>query len=149
LRIAEGHHQSDAMSFVDWPRLHEQWAAEVGGEIPWHGKVQDHGDICVIEDDGTLVKNINGVNVVDWVRAYKLFRTTHPDIYDFVTFFTDSDNGMPSQGGSSWYRFVFNDTKGIGFSSTFNQRPQYNSNRLQGIMFLNQGHFHVWRYVML
>ncbi len=148
LGFAEGHQHSDDMSFVDWPRLHEQWEAEADGEIAWHGRVQNFGDVCVIEDDGTLVKTIGGQQVVDFVRAYKLFRTTHPDIYDFVTFFTDSAHGMPPQGGSSWYRFVHNDTQGIGFGN-FNQRPSYESNVLQGIMFLNEGHFGVWRYVML
>lgn len=148
LGFIEGHQHSDDMFFIDWPRLHEQWTAEAGGEIAWHGKVQDRGDICMIEDDGTLVKTIGGNQVVDYVRAYKLFRTTHPDIYDFVTFFTDSDHGMPPQGGSSWYRFVFNDTEGIGFGP-FNQRAAYGSGVLQGIMFLNQGHFSNWRYVML
>ncbi len=148
LGVMEGHDHSTDMSFIDWPRLHEQRLAEAGGEIPWHGKVQDRGDVCMIEDDGTLIQTVGGQPVVDWVRAYKLFRTTHPDIYDFVTFITDSDNGMPPQGGSSWYRFVFNDIQGIGLGN-FNQRPSYGSDALQGIMFLNQGHFNVWRYVML
>lgn len=148
LGFVEGHQHSDDMFFIDWARLHEQWTAEAGGEIAWHGKVQDRGDMCMIEDDGTIVKTINGQQVVDFARAYSLFRTTHPDIYDFVTFFTDSDHGMPPQGGSSWYRSVFNDTQGIGFGP-FNQRATYGSNVLQGIMFLNQGHFSNWRYVML
>lgn len=149
LGFVEGHWHSDDMSFIDYPRLHEQWIAEAGGEIAWHGRVQDRGDVCMIEDDGTLIRTIGGQQVVDWVRAYKLFRTTHPDIYDFVTFFTDSAHGMPPQGGSSWYRFVFNDTRGIGFSPTFNERAAYGSSVLQGIMFLNQGHFSNWRYVVL
>ncbi len=161
--FSESHQHSDDMSFVAWERLHEQWMAESGsemaesgsemaeggGEIAWHGNVQDFGDVCVIEDDGTLVKTVGGTQVVDFVRAYELFRTTHPDIYDFVTFFTDSDHGMPPQGGSSWYRFIFNDTQGIGFSPTWNLRPDYGSDVLQGIIFFNQGHFPDWRYVML
>ena len=102
----------------------------------------------MIQDDGTLIKTVNGQPVVDYVRAYQLFRTTHADIFDFVTFFTDTANGMPAQGGSSWYRFVFNDTQGIGFG-LFDQRAGYGSYVLQGIMFLNQGHFNLWRYVML
>jgi hypothetical protein len=149
LGFADSHQHSDDMSFVDWGRLHEQWMAEAGGEeIAWHGKVQAFGDVCVIEDDGTLVQTINGQQVVDFVRAYKLFRTLEPDIYDFVTFFTDSASGMPPQGGSSWYRFVHNDAQGIGLGN-FNYRPSYSSNKLQGIMFLNHGHFPLWRYVML
>ena len=148
LGFVEGHQHSDDMSSVDWPRLHELRLDEAGGDLAWHGKVQDFGDVCVIEDDGTLVQTINGQQVVDFTQAYKLFRATHPDIYDFVTFFTDTASGMPPQGGSSWYRFVFNDTQGIGFGN-FNQRASYGSNVLQGILFLNQGHFPFWRYVML
>ncbi len=148
LGFTESHQNSDDMSFVDWERLHEQWNVEAGGSVAWHGKVQAFGDVCVIEDDGTLVKTINGQQVVDYVRAYKLFRTLQPDIYDFMTFFTDSASGMPPQGGSSWYRFVHNATQGIGLGN-FNYRGPYGSNKLQGIMFLNQGHFPLWRYVML
>lgn len=148
LGVVEGHHHSDAMSFVDWPRLHDQWQAEQPQSVAWHGTVQVHGDVCVVEDDGSLTKTVGGQQVVDWVQAYKLFRTTHPDIYDFVTFVTDSDNGMPPQGGSSWYRFVFNDTEGIGFGP-FDQRASYGSDTLQGVIFMNQGHFGAWRYVML
>ncbi|MGH2604104.1 MAG: hypothetical protein ACRDJ9_32550, partial [Dehalococcoidia bacterium] len=140
LGFAEGHQNSDDMSSVDWGRLHQQWTAEAGGEAEFHGVIRDYGDAGVIQDDGTLVQTINGQQVVDFVRAYKVFRMKHPDIYDFVTFFTDTASGMPPQGGSSWYRFVFNDTQGIGFPANFNQRPAYGSNRLQGIKFLNQGH---------
>lgn len=148
LGFAESHQHSDDMSFIDWERLHERWTAEAGRETAFHGKVQVFGDVCVIEDDGTLVNTINGQQVVDYVRAYKLFRTIQPDIYDFTTFFTDTASGMPPQGGSSWYRFIHNDTQGIGFGNLDN-RPAYGSNKLQGILFLNQGHFNVWRYVML
>ena len=150
LGFSDSHEHSDDMSFVSWERLNEHWTAESGGEIASHGNnVQDFGDVCVIEDDGTLIQTVGGSNTVDFVRAYELFRTTHLDIYDYVTFFTDTANGMPPQGGSSWYRFVFNDTEGIGFSPTWDLRSSYNSGTLQGIMFLNQGHIPVWRYVML
>lgn len=146
--FVEGHQLSEDMGFVDWERLHEQWTAEAAGEIEFHGTVQDFGDVCVIEDDGTLTKTIRGREVVDWVQAYKLFQTTHDDIYDFVTFVTDSDNGMPPQGGASWYRHVHNDVSGIGLPS-FSRRSSYDSDTLQGIIFMNQGHFPIFRYVML
>ena len=97
LGFAESHQNSDDMSFVDWGRLHEQWTTEAGGEIAWHGKVQAFGDVCVIEDDGTLVKTINGQQVVDYVRAYKLFRPTQPDIYDVMTCFTRVPSSSISQ----------------------------------------------------
>jgi hypothetical protein len=149
LGFSESHQNSDDMSYVDWVRLHEQWTEEAGGDLEFHGVIRDYGDIGVIQDDGTLVKTINGQKVVDFVQAYKVFRLKNPDIYDFVTFFTDTTSGMPPQGGSSWYRFVYNDVKGIGFPDNFDQRAGYGTNKLQGIMFLNQGHFPVWRYVML
>ncbi len=148
LGFAESHQHSDDMSYVDWPRLHSQWSSDAEEVIASQGVVHDIGDVCVIEDDGTLIQTVNGQQVVDFVRAYELFRTTHNDEFDFVTFFTDTANGMPPQGGSSWYRFVFNDVEGIGFGP-FDQRAGYASTKLQGIMFLNQGHFPVWRYVML
>ena len=148
LGFTESHQHSDDMSYVDWPRLHTQWTSEVGASVASQGSVTDVGDVCVIENDGTSIQTVNGQQVVDFVRAYKLFRTTHADDFDFVTFFTDTANGMPPQGGSSWYRFVFNDTQGIGFAQ-LDERSGYGSTKLQGIMFLNQGHFSVWRYVML
>lgn len=151
LGFSESHQHSDDMANIDWPRLHEQWQQEsvaANTVVPFHGKVRKYGDVCVIEDDGTLTKTINGQQVVDYVRAYKMFRQQNSDIYDFVTFFTDTPSGMPPQGGSSWYRFVHNDTQGIGFGP-FNQRAAYGSSKLQGIMFLNQGHIPSWRYVML
>lgn len=146
--FVEGHQLSEDMGFVDWERLHEQWKAEAGGEIEFHGGIRDFGDVCVIEDDGSLTKEINGQKVVDWVQSYKLFQTDHEDIYDFVTFVTDSEHGMPPQGGASWYRHVYNDIDGIGLPS-FNRRSSYGSDALQGIIFMNQGHFQAWRYVML
>ncbi len=149
LGFTEAHQHSDDMFYIDWVRLHEQWTQEAGGELEFHGLIRDYGDVGVIQDDGTLVKTVNGQQVVDFVRAYKIFRMKYPDIYDFVTFFTDTASGMPPQGGSSWYRFVYNDIKGIGFPDNFDQRAGYGTNKLQGILFLNQGHFPNWRYVML
>ena len=148
LGFSESHQHSDDMSYDDWPRLHAQWTTGAAAGAAAPGNVRDSGNVSVIQDDGTLTKTVNGQLVVDFVRAYKLFRTTHADIFDFVTFFTDTANGMPPQGGSSWYQPIFNDTQGIGLGP-FDQRSGYGSNILQGIMFLNQGHFSLWRYVML
>ncbi len=151
LDFADSHQHSNDMASVDWPRLHEQWQAESADNltpIQIQSKVKKYGDVCVIEDDDTLVKTVNGRQVVDYVRAYQMFRQQNPDIYDYVTFFTDTPSGMPPQGGSSWYSFVYNDTEGIGFGP-YDQRALYDSDKLQGIMFLNQGHIPDWRYVML
>ena len=73
LGFSESHQNSDDMGFVDWERLHEQWTAEAGGEIAFHGKVQIHGDVCVIEDDGTIkvaaVDQAAGERAVDWIKG--------------------------------------------------------------------------------
>jgi hypothetical protein len=55
---------------------------------------------------------------------------------------------MPPQGGASFWSGIYNDVQGIGLGS-FNSRSTWGSSRLQGFHFLNQGHFGLWRYVML
>ncbi len=144
------HYHSHDMSSIDWARVHELAVKnQAAPPIVNHAiNVQDFGDICVIEDDGTVVKvNPQGIPYVDYVRGYQLFRTTHGDDYDFVTFFTDTDNGMPPQGGSSFWSGIYNDVTGIGLP-IFSNRATWGSNRLQGFHFMNQGHFPLWRYVM-
>jgi hypothetical protein len=145
------HYVMHDLGSIDWARLHEL-SVQQGEEEPTveHAvRVQDFGDVCVVEDDGTLVRtNPNGQQYVDFVRGYQLFRTAHGDDYDFVTFFTDSASGMPPQGGASFWSGIYNDVQGIGLGS-FNSRPTWGSSRLQGFHFLNQGHFGLWRYVML
>lgn len=148
------HHLMHDMSSIDWARLHELSVSH-GDEpedetVVEHATlVQDFGDVCVVGDDGTLVKTTPaGQQYVDWVRAYQLFRTIHGDDYDFVTFFTDSASGLPPQGGSSFWSGIYNNVTGIGLGP-FNNRPTWGTSRLQGFHFLNQGHFGLWRYVML
>ncbi|MFF7642973.1 hypothetical protein [Streptomyces canus] len=149
LGFGDGHRHSVDMMSIDRVRLHDQWTAgQKGQELPFQGSIHDYGDVEVIQDDGTLVQTVNGQPEVDYVRAYKLFRLKNPDIYDFVSFFTDTASGMPPQGGSSWYWPIHNDTQGIGYP-VFSNRPALGTNKLQGILFLNQGHFGAWRYVML
>lgn len=136
------------MSNVDWARLHELDLLADGPTVAHAAQVQDFGDICVIEDDGTVVKtDQNGNPYVDFVRAYQLFRTLHGDDYDFVTFCVDPV-GMPSVCGCSFWSGIYNDVGGIGLGA-FNGRAAWGTARLQGFHFMNQGHFPLWRYVML
>lgn len=137
------------MSAIDWGRLHELAAADGEPTVSHAALVQDFGDVCVVGDDGTLVKTApNGQQYVDFVRGYQLFRTRHGDDYDFVTFVTDSASGLPPQGGSSFWSGIFNDVQGIGLGP-FNGRAAWGTARLQGFHFMNQRHFPLWRYVML
>lgn len=144
------HEVSDDLSAVDWVRLHE---LKVGDQalptVPHAVNVQDFGDVCVVQNDGTVVRTApDGSQYVDFVRAYQLFRTQHGDDYDFVTFMVDTASGMPSVCGCSFWSGIYNDVQGIGLGP-FNGRPGWGTSRLQGFHFLNQGHFPSWRYVML
>jgi hypothetical protein len=140
---------SHDMSNIDWGRLHELAERTEAPVVEHPGGVQDFGDVCVVQNDGTVVKtDPNGNQYVDFVRAYQLFRTLHADDYDHVTFFVDTASGMPSVCGCSFWSGIYNDVQGIGLG-TFNGRPSWGTSRLQGFHFLNQGHFPIWRYVML
>jgi hypothetical protein len=143
------HYLNHDMTNIDWARLHELTMRTEGPIVEHAVRVQDFGDINVVEDDGTVVKtDANGNPYVDFVRAYQLFRTLHADDYDFVTFIVDTASGMPSVCACSFWAGIYNDAQGIGLGS-FNSRPTWGTNRLQGFHFLNQGHFPQWRYVML
>jgi hypothetical protein len=140
---------SHDMSNIDWARLHEIAERTEAPVVEHAANVQDFGDVCVIQNDGTVVKtDPNGNQFVDFVRAYQLFRTLHGDDYDHVTFFVDTASGMPSVCGCSFWSGIYNNVQGIGLGS-FNSRPSWGTSRLQGFHFLNQGHFPIWRYVML
>lgn len=140
---------SDDLSMIDWGLLHEISSSIAAPVVAHATRVQDFGDVCVVEDDGTLVKTApNGQQYVDYVRGYQLFRTLHADDYDFVTFVTDSASGLPPQGGASFWSGIYNNVQGIGLG-TFNSRAAWGTSRLQGFHFINQGHFPLWRYVML
>ena len=142
-------HVTHDMGSIDWGRLHELTMRTEAPIVEHAVKVQDFGDICVIEDDGTLIKTAaNGQQYTDWVRGYQLFRTLHGDDYEHVTFFTDSASGMLPQGGASFWSGIYNDVQGIGLGP-FNGRAAWGTSLLQGFHFLNQGHFPNWRYVML
>jgi hypothetical protein len=142
------HHLVHDMSAIDWGRLHELTMRHEAPTVEHPVKIQDFGDICVVEDDGTLIKTAaNGQQYTDWVRGYQLFRTAHGDDYDFVTFFTDTASGMLPQGGASFWSGIYSDVQGTGLG-TFNGRGAWGTNRLQGFHFMNQGHFPLWRYVM-
>jgi hypothetical protein len=143
------HHLIHDMSNIDWARLHDLSTRTEAPIVPHAVTVQDFGDICVVQDDGTLVKTSpDGTPYVDFVRAYQLFRTKHGDDYEFVTFFSDTVSGMPPVCGCSFWSGIYNDVQGIG-RGPFNTRPTWGTARLQGFHFMNQGHFPIWRYVKL
>lgn len=142
------HHISHDLGAIDWGRLHELTTRTEAPVVQHPVKVQDFGDICVVEDDGTLVKtNQAGQQYVDFVRGYQLFRTLHGDDYDFATFFLDTASGIPPTCACSFWSGIYNDVQGTGMGP-FNGRGVWGTARLQGFHFMNQGHFPLWRYVI-
>jgi hypothetical protein len=89
-------------------------------------KDPDFGNLAVVVDDGTLVTPGGGI---DYIRAYQLFRITHPDVYDFIMFFSDTSSGMPFTG--SFHSGIYNATSGINYyaggspGSPYNIRPAW------------------------
>jgi hypothetical protein len=150
--VADRHISADLRA-IDWVRVHVLADELELPDNPQKASVQDFGDICVVQDDGTVVKTRpNQTRYIDYVRAYQLFRTLHGDDYDFVTFFVDSDNGMP--GVYSFYSPIFNDVQGIGFPP-YDVRSGWGTSRLQGFLVMSQGSLGtlgslgIWRYAML
>lgn len=103
------------------------------------------GQIFLIEDDGTLIlpPSVTGLNYdsIDLVKAYKEFRLTCGDDYDFVAMYIDLPSGMPNLG--SFHRCVSTKVNGINHprGNTFDQRANYNSVRLLGIQQLAKNQF--------
>jgi len=87
----------------------------------------DH--VAILEIDNTFVSGGN----IDFTKATKRFLNSHPDAFDFITFYVDTSTGLPGQG--SWHRGVYNKTKGINYyaGSTLDRRSTYGSTKLQAI----------------
>ncbi len=133
------HNASDA-AFIDWARLGSHHEAKIGDQAIHGTAAVDINNIAVIEDDGTMVLPSGHIN---YVRAYRRFRESHPDIYDFVTFFAN----FPVPFGYSFWSGIYNETQGIGLGSIDN-REAWGSNRLQGFQFMNPGHVN-WMFAYL
>lgn len=103
------------------------------------------GQIFLIEDDGTLIlpPSVTGLNYdsINLVKAYKEFRLTFDDDYDFVAIYVDLPSGMPNLG--SFHRCVCTNVTGINHprGNTYDQRANYNSVRLLGLQQLAKNQF--------
>ena len=78
-----------AHRFRDHLKIHREHVMATGGpRRPSSAQDVDIGQIAVVEDDPHRTFRMAGDDV-DWIGAYRKFRLTHPDIYDFVTFWSD------------------------------------------------------------
>ena len=140
------HHRSHDLSSLDYGIIHDEHLKQVKA-LPEIGMTGTLGDVFIIEDhEGRLITKENEVEIPDLVEAYKVFRKHHDDVFDFVTFFSDVETGMPSFD-TSFHIGIHNDIKGIGLGE-YDYRDKFGGSRtLQSIHFIH--HTHLNRYVML
>lgn len=146
LDYIKDHHRSHDLAALDYTRIHKAHLGRVR-VLPEVGRTGVVGEVFIIEDpNGRLTTEENGEAIPDLVEAYKVFRQFHEDIFDFVTFFTDVDSGMPTFD-TSFNAGIYNNIRGIGLSKYDYRLELGGSKSLQSLHFIHHTHFN--RYVIL
>ena len=120
--------------FVNYMKAHRdnRKATKIKG-VPSTSHDRDVGNISIIEDDPKQSFIIASRKDIDWVAAYRKFRLTHGDDYDFVTFWSDFEVNCEC---GAFYCGLTNPAKGINWSACLPQgRAGWGSKRLQGFMY--------------
>jgi subtilisin-like proprotein convertase family protein len=146
LDYLKDHYRSHDLAAVDLGKIHQFRFDQLEALDPIE-RTGVVGEVFIIEDkEGRLVAEENGETFPDIIESYKVFRENYGDEFDFVTFFSDIDSGMPTFD-FSFHKGFYNDIKGIGLPE-FNLREWLGgSEKLQSLHFLHHTHFN--RYVML
>ncbi len=119
--------------FIDYAKIHRELSKSRPKTPPSTAHDRDIGNIAVIEDDPNHSFIIPRKRDVDWVAAYKKFRLTHEDKFDFATFWSDFE--VDCECGA-FYCGLVNPTKGINWSACIpGGRAGWGSNRLLGFMY--------------
>lgn len=113
--------------WLDGGKIHAQnpqWAVNLEPTVDY-----DLDDVAILEIDNTFLSGNN----IDFVKAVKRFLSSHPDAFDFITFFVHTASSLPGQG--SWHRGVYNKTKGINYyaGSNLDNQNTYGSTKLLAI----------------
>ncbi len=118
-----------AHRFRDHLKVHREHVKATGGPRRSSSAHDvDIGHVAVVEDDPQRTFRMAGDDV-DWIGAYRKFRLTHPDIYDFVTFWSD----FPVECDcGAFYCGLANPARGINWESRLAQgRRGWGTRRLQ------------------
>lgn len=120
--------------FIDYAKIHRELLKEPRMKVPPSTtNDRDVGNVAVVEDDQNHSFIIPSKKDVDWVGAYKKFRLTHEDKYDFVTFWSDFEVNCEC---GAFYCGLVNPTKGINWSACIGTgRAGWGSKRLLGFMY--------------
>lgn len=114
--------------WLDAAKIH---AANPQREVNLEPRVDyDLDHVAVLEIDDTFVTG----NAIDFAKATKRFLASHPDAFDFITFYVDTSSGLPSQG--SYHRGIYNKTTGLNYyaGSNLDARAAYGTNKLQAML---------------
>jgi len=119
--------------FIDYVKLHKEIVRASSRNVPVTSRDRDVGEVAIVEDDPNHSFLVPAHHDVDWVGAYQKFRLTHPDNYDFVTFWSDFE--VDCRCGA-FYCGLVNPTRGINWSACIaGGRAGWHSSRLQGFMY--------------
>ena len=131
-----GDHDNYDMMFTDFDKIHRENKANIQrAKKEAQEKDPDFGNLAVVVDDGALVTGSG----IDYIHAYELFREAHPDVYDFLIFFSDTASGMPGTG--SFHSAIFNSTSGINYyaGDNVNNRAAWGSSKLLAFNVISPG----------
>jgi hypothetical protein len=132
---------------IEWRKVHDNHKKMVALDRILQPRTAVVGQVFVIEDtkdNSTLETTVNGEKTINLVQAYKYFRQSWNDDYDFVNLVPDTDSGMPILNIDI---SVFNDVNGIHHykgdpnnNDRYDDRAAYGTNRLQDIQVLDLPH---------
>jgi len=121
--------------FLDYSKIHDENLKIIKNQHPDTSNDADIDNIAIIEDDPTSSFIIGARNDIDWVHAYNKFRMTHPDVYDFVTFWVTSDIDVDCACGA-FYCGLANSAQGIGWNRCWpGGRSGWDTNKLEAFHF--------------
>ena len=121
---------------LDYAKIHREHLRALGRRPRLStANDRDLGNVAIIEDDPNRTFILEERKDVDWVGAYRKFRLTHPDIYHFVTFWSDATFEVDCDCGA-FYCGLVNPAKGINWSACMPQgRRGWGTRRLQAFMY--------------
>src|SRR5438034_4234097 len=121
-----GRQANDDRMWIDYGRLHELNPLK---DVDLEPEVDfDLDDVAIVQIDDTFLSG----NSIDLAKASKRFLASHPDIFDFITFFVDTASGLPGQG--SFHSGVFNQTTGINYyAGLIDRRTSFGTTKLLAV----------------
>lgn len=120
---------------LDYVKIHREHLQAIRRRRASTVNDRDVGNVAVVEDDPNHTFILPQRRDVDWVGAYKKFRQTHPDIYDFVTFWSDDSFAVDCDCGA-FYCGIVNRAKGINWEACMaGGRSGWSTRKLQAFMY--------------